>query len=48
MGSSWACVLLYLIALPFRRVGRYSRKDRDDERSAGMQQREIYERETVT
>lgn len=50
MGSSWACVLLYLVSLPLRRFGRYSN------RMAGSVRRghhtadrdEVYERETVT
>ncbi|XP_046645021.1 serine incorporator 5-like [Daphnia pulicaria] len=54
MGSSWACVLLYLIALPMRRFGRYNRIGGGDNgsppltNSQRIQTREIYERETVT
>ncbi|KZS04219.1 Serine incorporator 5 [Daphnia magna] len=55
MGSSWACVALYLIALPLRRFGRYSRvgggvvdNGQPLTTSQRIQTREIYERETVT
>lgn len=51
MGSSWACVLLYLIALPLRKFGRYSRIAGDNgphPLNSRIQTREIYERETVT
>lgn len=53
MGSSWACVLLYLIALPMRRFGRYSRisgvgDNGQHPLNSRIPEREIYERETVT
>lgn len=54
MGSSWACVTLYLIALPLRRFGRYSQvagvvdNGQPLTNSQRIQTREIYERETVT
>lgn len=50
MGSSWACVLLYLIALPLRRFGRYSQVGDNGQNLLGsrIQTREVYERETVT
>lgn len=50
MGSSWACVLLYLIALPLRRFGHHQRVGtlEDGRRNSRIPTREIYERETVT
>jgi len=48
MGTSWACVLLYLATLPVRRFGRYSNRITDSARPAPIVTREIYERETVT
>ena len=55
MGSSWACVFLYLIALPLRRFGRYNQIGGAGDNgshpltnSQRIQTREIYERETVT
>jgi len=48
MGSSWACIILYLSALPFRRFGRYGNRIADTSRTTPVVTREIYERETVT
>jgi len=48
MGTSWACVLLYMATLPVRRFGRYGNRIADSTRTVPIITREIYERETVT
>jgi len=55
MGTSWACIVLYIIALPMRRFGQSSVADSaagggSNNARTGRTRitREIYERETVT
>jgi hypothetical protein len=51
MGTSWACIVLYIIALPMRRFGQSAVADSAAGGSNNARTRitrEIYERETVT